>query len=169
MFEIGKMLQNELDENQGDKIFCRKDVQGDLSSLAYALWSFSKNTLKGLLKLKFCNFGIPSLDLTIKFQTCKGIPNNEGTAYHMPNRAEEWDRANRLRSILSYIFTKYEVPGITTVCRSVRDGYTPLSYFSSIEKHIIDALRYASAHNDDLNFHYDDKLLFGSSGWITKQ
>ena len=168
VFEIGKMLRKELDKSLGDKIFCRKDDQGELSSLAYALWLFSKNTLKGLLKLKFCNFGIPSLDLPIRFQTCKGIPNNGGNAYHMPNKAEEWDRANRLRSILSFIFTKYEAPGIITVCRSVRDGYTPLSYFSSIEKHIIDALRYASVPNDDLNFHYDDKLLFGSSGWITE-
>ena len=169
VLEIGDEMRNKLNDNLRKKLFCSiEDFQSEFSNLAHTLWSFSETALKGFLKLKFCNFGIPALGFGEKFGTCKGIPDNGATENHMPDNTEIQDRANKLNNIVSFIFEKYAVPGVTTICRSMRDGYTPSNYFQSIEKYITDGLRNATAHKNDLSFHYDDKLLFGSPGWITE-
>ena len=170
VLEIGNKLKKKLNENLISKLFCRtEDFQSEFIKLGRILWSYSKYTLKGLMKLRFCNFGIPTLGYGVKFRTCKGVPENDAVDYHMPTKKEAKNRAKRLNHIISFIHEKYSTPGVTTICRSVRDGYTPLRHFQSIEKYITDGLKNATAGTDQLKFHYDDKLLFGSHGWKTDE
>ena len=169
VLDIGEELQEKLNEKLRTKLFCNKAIGSEFSKLASKLWSVPKNTLEALLKFKFCNFGIPALGMDIKFQTCKGVPNNNEVEYHIPDETEVRDRAARLNSVVSFIFEKYATPGVTTVCRSMRDGYTPLNHFQSIEKYITDGLKNASGQKNRLNFHYDDKLVFGTAGWKAEE
>jgi len=55
-------------------------------------------------------------------------------------------------------------PLLVTVCRSVRDGYTPRSLAAHIETGILSALR-RQRRSGTMTVIYDNDLLAGRGGW----
>ncbi|XP_071107217.1 uncharacterized protein [Haliotis cracherodii] len=95
---------------------------------------------------------------------CKGCngPNTTVVEYHSANEAEIKATSQNLQEMLTQPF----VPRVVTVCRSVRDGYTPRKEFPLIEKGVLGVLKAVypdHVRNDTV--HYDSELLGGRAGW----
>ena len=164
--EIGQDIFERVHEKHMKGLFC-DDIEiesSEFSELSSLLWSFSKTELLAVQKIKFCVYSFIDQENSA-FQTCKGVGDNGYTKYHMPNRTDIWNRAKRFEDIVSFVFKDYSYPGVTTVCRSMRDGYTPARHFQTIERSIKGALRNASSRQVNVDFHHDSKLLFGPTGW----
>ncbi|XP_046356493.2 uncharacterized protein LOC124135269 [Haliotis rufescens] len=69
---------------------------------------------------------------------------------------------NHLQTILSHSFP----PGVVTLARSVRDGFTPRKHAHTIEYKVINVLKTVFPNSiDDSSIHYDSQLLGGKDGW----
>lgn len=101
-----------------------------------------------------------------KFGICFGAntPNNTVVIEHVPSTLEITVRTKVLKSMLMKI-NDYS-PQIVTVCRSVRDGYTPRKYFELIEKSVLSTLD--ETIDKELSIHYDEELIGGQLGWPAK-
>lgn len=101
-----------------------------------------------------------------KFGTCYGANTPEETAVieHIPSKADIGRRAVVLKGILKKLSTRK--PGIVTVARSVRDGYTPRNHFAQIERYVLTALN--SSMGRPLHVHYDEDLLGGKRGFPSR-
>lgn len=99
------------------------------------------------------------------FGICHGnnVPGASAVTNHQTNPEEIRDRTKRLQDILR-VLKPLSIP-ITTVCRSVRDGYTPREYFRQIENDVIDSLDVLGRHKF---LHYDPWLLGGKRGWYDR-
>ena len=136
-----------------------------ISRIIREFFKLSKIQLSALQKVGFC------LSTTYKtyqllnpslFATCRGAnsPNETAVTEHRTNAREVRARARLLSNILQ-VFREIP-PNLVTVCRSIRDGYTPRKYFKDIERLVLRALR--------INFpktrvHYDSGLLNGKVGF----
>lgn len=137
----------------------------DISGIIREFFKLSKIQLSALQKVGFC------LSTTYKtyqllnpslFATCKGAnsPNETAVTEHRTNAREVRARARLLSNILQVF--RESPPNLVTVCRSIRDGYTPRKYFKDIERLVLRALQ--------INFpktrvHYDSGLLNGKIGF----
>lgn len=96
------------------------------------------------------------------FVTCKGAnsPNETVVTEHRTNPMEITERGRLLKTILRVF--KASPPKLITVCRSIRDGYTPRKYFTKIEHTVLNAIRtnYQNAY-----IHHDNGLLGGKKGF----
>ncbi|XP_046365074.2 uncharacterized protein LOC124141181 [Haliotis rufescens] len=95
---------------------------------------------------------------------CKGCngPNSTHVIYHSTDEAEIKASTRHIKAVLTQPF----IPRVVTVCRSVRDGYTPRKEFPLIELGLLDALK--AVYPDDVRsdtVHYDSELLGGREGW----
>ncbi|XP_067670962.1 uncharacterized protein [Haliotis asinina] len=98
----------------------------------------------------------------MKLCTGKNGPNSTFVVYHSVNEEEIDQTTNHLKTILSQPFT----PGVVTLVRSVRDGYTPRKHFHLIESKILNVLKTIFPHPiNEGNVHYDSELLGGKEGW----
>jgi hypothetical protein len=106
----------------------------------------------------------PSL-MESSFGICHGnnVPGASAVTNHQTNPEEIRDRTKRLQNILR-VLKPLSIP-ITTVCRSVRDGYTPREHFRQIENDVIDSLDVLGRHKF---LHYDPWLLGGKRGWYDR-
>ena len=133
------------------------------------LFSLLKNKQnKALQYVGFCFTTTPltfALTSDSKFQICHGAntPNDSAVLEHKTNVTEIQRRSANLNEILSVL--KPKKPKIVTLCRSVRDGYTPREHFTRIEHDVINALHHTF---DDVNVVYDSGLLGGQRGWPTR-
>ncbi|XP_076459880.1 UPF0489 protein C5orf22 homolog isoform X2 [Babylonia areolata] len=95
---------------------------------------------------------------------CHGfnIPGETQVSFHVPTVQENMKRSALLRSTLSLL---PQQPRLVTVCRSMRDGYTPWRYFSTIERSIMDVLKSVFMGVKPNSVHYDHNLLGGKKGW----
>lgn len=95
---------------------------------------------------------------------CHGFntPENTQVLFHVPSLEERLNRTVKLGALLSYLPAE---PQVVTVCRSVRDGYTPWNLSSIIEDDILTALQKSFKHVTDKSFYYDENLLGGKTGW----
>lgn len=96
------------------------------------------------------------------FGLCKGAnsPNETVVTEHRTNRKEVHTRGELINNILG-VFRR-NPPKFVTVCRSIRDGYTPRKYFKDIEYLVLKAIR---SNYPDTRVFYDDGLLNGKTGF----
>ena len=101
-----------------------------------------------------------------KFGLCYGAntPDNTAVLEHNPTQEEVTRRSVILRGILKKLSARK--PGLVTVSRSMRDGYTPRNYFETIEKSILTSLN--STMGRPIHLHYDIDLLGGKRGWPSR-
>ena len=122
--------------------------------------------IKALQYVGFClsttlNSYISITDPT--FGICMGNNNPKETAVdtHKPTRSEIAHRTTTLGRILGTL-TGTRTPQLVTICRSMRDGYTPRGFFKQIERDIVKTV---NTSFPQARFHYDVGLLGGRKGW----
>ncbi|KAH9498939.1 hypothetical protein Btru_005407 [Bulinus truncatus] len=163
-------LLNFLVDQGHEPLLCHKEpkLRGlFMQSMMQLLLNFSVKELKLIIDIGICFEVSPSLryfDLSGKLHVCHGenMPKKSEVSFYYPPASEVSTQNVTLRKIISSIFRK---PDIITVCRSVRDGYTPKTLQTVIESNIIKTISnsYRSAHIDKV--HYDNNLLGGKTGW----
>lgn len=94
------------------------------------------------------------------FQICMGsnTPVDSMVLAHRPTKNETILRTSTLLKILNSLHR----PRLVTVCRSVRDGYTPRFQYYLIEHGVMKAI---SSVFSNVKVHYDPWLLGGKHGW----
>lgn len=136
---------------------------------------FIKRFVRGLLNLSieqlrivhqigFCSTTTPKtyqLYGPPDFGLCYGAntPFESAVTEFNPTADDIQKRSDILKSIVQN--TKQYTPKFVTLCRSVRDGYTPRQHFSTIEREVLTSL------NDsfrNINLVYDEDLLDGKEG-----
>ncbi|XP_041363169.1 uncharacterized protein LOC121378879 [Gigantopelta aegis] len=123
--------------------------------------------LDALSQVGICHrCSVSSYDFESRYgmKLCDGYnkPNDSIVPFHMPSVEEINFRTVNLREILK---DAYMTPGIVTVCRSTRDGYTPRSHFRQIENDVLNSLGdYVKGVDKDMVY-YDPDLLGGRFGW----
>ena len=153
------------------QLFCTKKTKrlfAVTNELTDALYQFKLNHLRALMEFGFCLETSPA-SLTFRmtgfgsFGLCQGAntPNASVVFLHKPDAAEIRTRTSQLREILEIIDARHR-PNVVTLCRSVRDGYTPRSLFSSIESNILDIFKELPGQYDVV---YDENLYGGQGGW----
>ncbi|KAK3091069.1 hypothetical protein FSP39_016892 [Pinctada imbricata] len=88
------------------------------------------------------------------------MPGDDVAHIHETNPEEIKNRTANINIMLSAL--KSFTPSLITVCRSIRDGYTPRKHFKLIEKDILET---AETCFRNLRVHYDSDLQGGKSGW----
>ncbi|XP_071107215.1 uncharacterized protein [Haliotis cracherodii] len=127
--------------------------------------SYSIVQLKAVKENGICFFMTPrTLDAVQGMRTCDGFnrPNETVVTFHTPTTEEVSFRTSQLRVMLGAAEIQ---PGVVTVCRSMRDGYTPRKYFHVIEKDVLGVLKDVFQSVDDTAIFYDPYLLGGTFGW----
>ena len=99
---------------------------------------------------------------------CHGfnVPGDTQVTFHVPTEPESNVRSELLKSTLSLLPKQ---PTLVTVCRSMRDGYTPWAFFGYIEKAVIEILDTVFKDVTKNSFHFDENLLGGRKGWPEKE
>ena len=131
---------------------------------------FSKLTAKQQKALQYVGFCMSNTHKNTKvldefyFKICYGMnmPWDSSVNIHIPTLEEINKRTLKLNSILS----KIRKPKLVTVCRSVRDGYTPRKFFNKIENDVMKSL---NSTYKRLRVHYDSDLLGGKRGWTNRR
>lgn len=130
----------------------------------------SKLTVHQLSKLGeigFCSSETPKSFHLIppKFRLCYGYntPENSIVTEFDPTQDNVRKRSLRLNLILRNM--KHCRPKVVSLCRSVRDGYTPRYHFNRIEHDILTAV---NTSFKNIKVHYDEDLLGGKDGWPEK-
>lgn len=153
------------------------------SALAETLVRVPVAHLRRLLNIGFClntaprthNFGQePNVG---DFVVCYGAnePNSTLVYHHSPSvddldtQMRSFDRlvAELLRQTEATMAGDERRAVLVTVCRSVRDGYTPRSLAARIEHGILSALR-RQRRSGTMTIIYDKDLLAGRAGWNSR-
>ena len=117
--------------------------------------------------MNYCLFNSPKLKMKPIFTLCHGkIPVDDTlNQIYVSTETEILSRAVSIGRIIEKI-NKYQSPRICTICRSLRDGYTPRDQQNFIEKALLDeAAKVFGEDGLNLNLIYDENLLFGRTGW----
>lgn len=101
-----------------------------------------------------------------EFGLCYGAntPLETAVVEFNPTAGDIKKRSGILRDIIQNM--RQYSPQFVTLCRSVRDGYTPRQFFSTIENEILTTLEKTFRN---VNLTYDRDLLDGKEGRILKQ
>ncbi|CAL1541924.1 unnamed protein product [Lymnaea stagnalis] len=141
-----------------------------LQSMMQLLLNFSMKELRLLSDLGICFKVSPSSRYFAQgglLHVCMGenTPARTKVSFHLPSEVEITTQTVSLRKIITAVFKK---PDLVTICRSVRDGYTPKQFHQVIESNILTSIShiYRSAHVE--NAHYDTNLLGGRLGWAQR-
>jgi len=132
----------------------------------------SEKDTKALSKLPYCLDGTPGMSniQNNDFKICHGnlFPDDELNQFYTSDIKEIEERGDKLTDILSFI-SSHSLPQIFTLCRSLRDGYTPRYLQTIIEKRILTSIQTALNKFDKApTVVYDDYLLNGKAGWKNK-
>ncbi|KAK3091948.1 hypothetical protein FSP39_023926 [Pinctada imbricata] len=156
--------------DDNSNLLCKKLGKDSLEAtvanqLLFLFTKLSNKQNKVLQDVGFCFTTTPhTFDLTSdsKFQICHGAntPNDTAVIEHKTNVTEVISRTHTLEKIISIV--KKSNPAFVTVCRSVRDGYTPRDLFPKIENDVITSIR---KQFDSVKVVYDKELLGGRKGW----
>ena len=87
---------------------------------------------------------------------------NDPSLVTRANSMSPFEVARRLEVLEHALAQERERPAVVTVCRSVRDGYTPPALWKQIETGLMGMLERLYG---ELNVHYDANLLGGPEGW----
>jgi len=132
--------------------------------VASNLYNLTSDQFRRVIRLGFCLSGTPK---TVSFNdgngaitVCHGFnePDSNVVFQHTPTAVEVTHRMRTLREILRSLPTR---PKLATLCRSVRDGYTPRNLSKLIERGILRLF----AEWKGWEVFYDDDLLGGRVGW----
>lgn len=164
--EVNRVIKRHLDKG----IFCdltQELRQKRLEMLIEYFIELDVSQIRACADLGFCMQTSPRSYQANGFQLCHGAnePNSTIVTQHMPGENELMLRLNRLQRMLGA--KKYPVPAMVTLCRSVRDGYTSVTYFEEIEKSVIKSIK-ASRKDVTFNVIYDFNLLGGVKGWNSR-
>lgn len=131
--------------------------------------SLRVNQLRHLREMGFCfrttpkasDFGSEDEDV---FRTCRGAnsPNETVVIFHSPSLKEVEQRTHLLQTFLQSTKKKRILPSLVSVCRSMRDGYTPRKFFRRIERDVLTSVDDAFPNS---KVHYDRDLMGGKRGW----
>ncbi|XP_067671276.1 UPF0489 protein C5orf22 homolog [Haliotis asinina] len=148
-------------------VLCRRDkfVKIALRGLMKRFSSYNIVQLKAMKENGICFDGTPrTLNPLHIMRPCDGVnrPNDTAVLFHTPTPEEVSFRTSQLKVMLSAGEIQ---PGVVTVCRSMRDGYTPRKYFHVIEQDVLSVLKDVFTSVDDTSIFYDPYLLGGTFGW----
>ncbi|XP_063405846.1 uncharacterized protein LOC134689807 [Mytilus trossulus] len=126
---------------------------------------FTNSQLSILQNIGFCLYTMMPSKTTFwesTFGICHGtnVPGSSAVFDHPTNSTEINYRTKILKEILDRL--KPSTLPITTICRSVRDGYTPRHHFRQIENDVVNSLNVLERNKI---LHYDPWLLGGRQGW----
>ncbi|GFO25753.1 upf0489 protein c5orf22 [Plakobranchus ocellatus] len=172
LLEILRSKLASIDTEFVDSIFCGSSNSAFYKSILYQLLvlltSLESNQLTALENVGICfqislnTYGEAGVG---HFRLCDGYnrPNNTMVTFFSPSGKEITYRMNNLQTFLGQLARG---PNLVTLCRSVRDGYTPRSRFRQIEDMVIEIIR----HRYDKGRYYvqkfyDRDLLGGKEGW----
>ncbi|GFO25598.1 upf0489 protein c5orf22 [Plakobranchus ocellatus] len=155
-----------------DSIFCKSNNDAFYKSILYQLMvlltSLESNQLTALENVGIC-FQINQnsyIEASVgHLRLCDGCnrPNDTLVTFFSPSAKEIKYRMNNLQKFLGQLARS---PNLVTLCRSVRDGFTPRSRFHQIEDMIIEIIR--NRYNKSRYYvheFYDRDLLGGKEGW----
>lgn len=128
------------------------------------LSSMTIEQLGALHFIGFCANTSPRTYLDYReFRVCSGAntPEQSAVIVHATDEKEVRRRTIFLKHMLKNVMKRK--PGLITVARSVRDGYTPRELFEQIEESVLRTLNATS--DRPLRVHYDSELLGGKGGW----
>ena len=137
-----------------------------VQTLLNYLVKFTSSQLKVLSEVGVCfETAVSSfIESSDGLRLCHGsnLPNETVVLYHTPTPKEVQERSKNLHAILH---SKSFRPRIVTICRSVRDDYTPRRYFHKIEGDILKVLHESFSDIHWATVFYDKHLLGGKHGW----
>lgn len=152
---------------QGNRVSCEKRSKESENLLNQLIDLFfghlSAKQIATLKKIGFCLTTTINSYLPLTnpgFQICMGsnTPVDSMVLAHKPTKNETILRTSTLLKILNSLHR----PRLVTVCRSVRDGYTPRFQYYLIEHSVMKAI---SSVFSNVKVHYDPWLLGGKHGW----
>lgn len=156
--------------NEDNFIMCpgtTKEIAVAIKKLLSYFEKRSVTQLEVLKKVGFCSDTTPKTVMVRNpvFGLCTGANDPENTVVyrHQPTLSEIHKRTVLLNTVLRQLRRTW--PRLVTVCRSVRDGYTPRQFFSQIEGDVMSAIHRAFGGADNVTIHYDDDLIGGPLGW----
>ncbi|OWF40353.1 uncharacterized protein LOC110463923 [Mizuhopecten yessoensis] len=128
----------------------------------------SQRQLRSLQYVGFCLTSSPKSSKLVSkfnFHVCHGVnyPGHSAVHVYIPDMSEIHQRTKLLQDIMSAV--KSKKTSMATVCRSIRDGYTPRRYFNRIEG---DVLKVLNVTFGNIQLRYDSDLLGGRKGWPSR-
>ena len=165
--DINRLINGYMNKN----IFCdiaKNERQKRMEMLIEYFIQLTIPQIRACVDLGFCMQTSPRSYQANGFQLCHGAnePNTTIVTQHYPGENELNLRFKRIHRMLRA--GKYPTPGMVTLCRSVRDGYTSVDYFEDIEENVLKSIRDG---RQDVNFNviYDINLLGGKEGWPSRK
>ncbi|XP_071107213.1 UPF0489 protein C5orf22 homolog [Haliotis cracherodii] len=147
--------------------FCRQNPDFILKMMLAKLVTFTTDQLRSLSQVGVClNMSPKTLEFNHKnnMRMCDGYnrPNDTMVVFHTPDVEEIDERTEAMEMILD---GRTFAPKLVTICRSVRDGYTPKKYFQKIEGDVLSVLQNSFSKISENFILYDSDLLGGPTGW----
>ena len=133
-------------------------------SLVGALSNLTAQQLSLIQRMGFCLEVTPKDSFMFRpqsFGLCYGANTPEHTAVSVFNPTAQDIRKRSIIMRLMIEATVYNPPKIVTLCRSGRDGFTPVKYFPVIERAILTHFNNTFKHT---YVHYDSDLMGGEEG-----
>ena len=165
--QLVHLLTNAVRRNETN--LCSKNVNNPrlqffIKRFINGLSRLTVEQLKIIHQIGFCSSTTPkTLDIygLPEFGLCYGAntPLESAVTEFNPTLADIKNRSKILRGIIQNL--KQHYPKFVTLCRSVRDGYTPRQFFTTIENEILTSLKEAF---QNIKLHYDEDLLDGKVG-----
>ncbi|XP_013420174.1 uncharacterized protein LOC106180672 [Lingula anatina] len=171
--KLMKIVQNEpYTKEPISEMFCSEQfkhngIKYTAKKLVKHLAKLTAAQLQTLRSVGFCLITSPNSIIFDQggniLKICHGAntPFDSVVSFHTPNLPEIDERTRQLREILHQ--DTYGAPKIVTVCRSMRDGYTPKKYWKRIEKDVLNVV--LTSQTTSFEVVYDENLLGGRSGW----
>lgn len=155
-------------------MFCGRndfDVRNAWKGLADIFFQLSPEHVQRIHDLGFCLSTSPKTlffeEGRAEFTVCHGLnpPNATIVFLHSPDKLEIAKHSQQLVTILRSILETRSLL-LLTLCRSVRDGFTPRGLADFIEGEVLEILAQISDVEWEVN--YDDDLLGGRMGWANR-
>lgn len=147
---------------------CRTSLIGPFSML---IANLDITEVQALLKARFCLFNSPRLNENkeeLGFALCHGTiyPADKLNKIHVGTLPEIDQRAALMKRILFHV-NSFVKPSIYTICRSLRDGYTPREQQRYIERNVLQVATEVIRKNHQKEYIvYDSQLVYGKQGWV---
>lgn len=155
-------------------LFCGRndfDVRNSWLKLAKIFYKMPAAHVKKVYDLGFCLSTTPKtlyFDVgRAEFTLCHGLNQANSTIVflHSPDRSEIMEHGGSFLRMTRAVFRRRPF-SLVTVCRSVRDGFTPRQSADLIESEILETLKRVTDERGKI--HYDDDLLGGRMGWKSR-
>jgi len=166
------------------KLFCGKNIREVKATWRLVISTFNQLSIRSmryLINIGFCLNEAPTTfgslnrkknekivrDTNPRFVLCHGAnePNSSYVFVHTPSRSEMNLRMKTFKGLVSMI---RPLPRIVSLCRSVRDGYTPRALAADIEQGVLSALMQQNTERYHYEPEYDLDLLGAKIGWNSR-